>query len=130
MKKTAILFIAVSLATVGTACRQRDEVTTEIKSETDEAGNEVKTEAEAAGRLPGGQEIDAEQQMYRGVVKEIQAGQRVTVETTDGKNLSFDLDEKDTQINLSPSVKVGSKVQVLVQEEKDQPKKITIAPLA
>lgn len=130
MKKSAILFIALSLATVGAACRQRDEVKTEIRTETDEAGNTVKTEAEMAGRLPSGQEIDAEQQMYRGTIKEIQAGQRVTVETADGKDLSFDLDDGDTQVNLSPSVKVGTKVQVLVQQEQDQPKKITIAPLA
>jgi hypothetical protein len=31
---------------------------------------------------------------------------------------------------LSPAVKVGSKVQVMVNQELDQPKKITIAPLA
>jgi hypothetical protein len=128
MKKTAILFAAIVLA-AGTACRDRDEVKTEIKTETDRSGETVKSESEAAGRLPSGQEIDVEQKMYRGTVKEIQSGDRITVETTDGEDVSFDLGGKNTQVNVSPSVKVGSKVQVMVTQEQDQPKKITIAPL-
>jgi hypothetical protein len=131
MKKATLLFVAVSLAGVGTACRDREEVKTEIKSETDATtGETVKTEAEAAGRLPSGQEIQAEQKMYRGTVKEIQAGEKVTIETVDGEDLSFDLGDRNTQVSLSPTVKVGSRVQVMVNQEQDQPKKITIAPLA
>jgi hypothetical protein len=68
--------------------------------------------------------------MYRGTVKEIQAGEKVTIETVDGEDLSFDLGDRNTQVSLSPSVKVGSRVQVMVNQEQDHPKKITIAPLA
>jgi len=128
MKTTAILFAAIALA-AGTACRDREQVKTEIKTETDRNGETVKTEAEAAGRLPGGQEIDVEQKMYRGSVKEIQSGERVTIETTDGEDVSFDLGEKNTIVSVAPSVKVGTKVQVMVTHEQDQPKKVTIAPL-
>ena len=129
MKKTAILFLAFGVAAAG-GCRDREQVETKIETETDRSGEIVRSEAEAAGRVPGGAEIDAEHKMFVGVVRAYKPGKSIEIETTDGDNQTFDLDERGTQVTIPASVKVGSKVEVLVDEQKDLPKKISVVPRA
>ena len=122
--------IAVLLAAFAlTACNRADrtrEVETEIKTETDASGQVVKTEAEAVGRLPGGEKVEAENRMYIGTVTELEAGKRIEIKSTDGETQSFDLAERGTLVTVQPSVAKGQTVEVIVEKQKDQPKKISV----
>ena len=125
MRTAGIIFLALGLAA---AChRGRNEtVETEITTETDAAGNTVKTEAEAAGRLPGGAKIDVENKIYFGTVTEYKAGQHIKISSSDGESHSFDLNERDAKVSVQPSVEQGKLVEVMVETQKDRPKKISV----
>jgi hypothetical protein len=124
MKRLIVVALAFGLAAAA-GCGKRDTVETKIKTETDQSGQTVKTEAETAGRLPGGK-IDTQNRIYIGVVKDYKAGESLKIETSDGKAESFDLNERSTATTVAPSVKVGSTVEVIVEQSKDQPKKLSV----
>jgi hypothetical protein len=125
MKNACVVFLAIGLAA---ACNRgrTEKVETEIETERDAAGNTVKTEAEEAGRLPGGGKIDVENKIYIGTVTEYEAGKRLKISSSDGESHSFDLAERDATVNVQPSVEQGKLVEVMIEKQKDQPKKISV----
>jgi hypothetical protein len=127
MNKAWIVFLALALV-AGCNRNRTEKVETEIKTERDAAGNIVKTEAEVAGRQPGGGRIDAENRIYIGKVTKLETGKRLEIVTSDGDSHSFDLNEKDTQVTVQPSVEIGRTVEVIIEKQKDQPKKLSVIP--
>jgi hypothetical protein len=127
MKKAWIVFLALAAA-AGCNRNRTDKVETEVKTERDAAGNIVKTEAQAAGRQPGGARIDAENRIYIGKVTKLEAGKSLEIVTEDGDSHTFDLKEKDTQVTVQPSVEIGRTVEVIIEKQKDQPKKLSVIP--
>jgi len=125
MRTAGVVFLALGLAV---ACnRARDEkVETEIKTERDDHGNVVKTEAEAAGRMPGGAKIEVENKIYIGKVTQYEAGKKIEITSSDGDSQSFDLAERGAIVSVAPSVEPGQLVEVIVEEQKDRPKKISV----
>lgn len=126
MKNACVVFLAMGLAAAACSRGRTEKVETEIETERDAAGNTVKTEAEEAGRLPGGGKIDVENKIYIGTVTEYEAGRRLKISSSDGESHSFDLAESGATVNVQPSVEQGKLVEVMIEKQKDQPKKISV----
>lgn len=62
-----------------------------------------------------------------GIVKEYQAGEKLKV-LVGKKTQSFDLDEKDVNTTVDPSVAVGSKVKIIETKDANGIKTLTVNP--
>jgi hypothetical protein len=130
--KTPLLFV-LALSVAGGACNRASETETvesKVKTEVDASGQSIETESEVAGRIPGQGEVNIETKTYLGDVTEYTAGKSLKVKMSDGETQSFDLDDDDVRAVVETSVKVGSKVEVVVEKEKGKPTHIMVAPHA
>ena len=126
MRTAGVVFLVSALAVGCQRGRETGKVETEIETKQDAQGNPIKTEAEAAGRLPGGGKIEVENKIYIGKVTRYEAGKKIEITSSDGDSHSFDLSERGATVSVQPSVEQGQLVEVIVEEQKDKPKKISV----
>lgn len=128
MKKFLICVLAAAVGST-VACDRDDtrETGREVREEAKEAGDAIER---GAARLPDDDRLDPttkDHEQYVGIVTRFTAGQTLSIETADGDNQSFDLDETGTKVNLPKSINKGSKVRVTVQRSGNQ-KTINVTP--
>ena len=126
-KFLTFVFAAAVSSTIACDRDNRRDAASEAREEANEAGNAVER---GAARLPDDDRLDPrtkDHEQYVGTVTRFTAGQTLSIETADGDNQSFDLDETGTTVNLPKSINKGSKVQVTVQRSGNQ-KTISVTP--
>jgi hypothetical protein len=131
MKLTPIL-VFVSCAGLAAGCdRSKETAKKEVdtKTETAKSGETVKTDTEVKQETPAGK-VEMQNESYVGRVTEYKPGRKIEIKADDGRSHSFDLKKDDAAVSVEPKVRVGSKVQVMVDKRDDRVRKITIVPHA
>jgi hypothetical protein len=124
-----VLAMGVGL-TLGCRDTKTAKTETKVQTETDAAGQPIETHAETAGRVPDMGTVKARQDEYIGVVSTFTPGKTLEVKMPDGAVRKFDLNDSKKPTTVEPSVKVGSKVEVLVEKDKGQAPRIHVVPHA
>jgi hypothetical protein len=130
MQKFLYILLATSIgATVG-CNRDADTrtVETNVRSEADSAGRPIETEVDVAGRVPDGSKVDLKHEEFVGVVTKFTAGESLEIKGADGSTHKFDLHEKDLVATVSPSIKPGARVEVIVDKPEGGTKTISVVP--
>ncbi len=136
--KTLCLSLALVLTIGATACKPKDESTQEgtveqktpegsatTTSEVDQVGSTLTATSETEIKTDDGTE-KSKLEAVVGTVTEYNPGKKIKVQTGDGDDHSFDLNDNDTTVEIEGNVRVGSKVTVTESTADDGKKKVTI----
>jgi hypothetical protein len=126
-RTVSILMFAALFAACGQKPTQQKKVESTQKSTED--GQPIKSQTEVKQDIPGGT-TDAVNKTYVGTVTAFTAGRKISVQTAEGKIRQFDLDEDGVTVDIEPTVRVGSRVEVIVESHEGQLRKLSIIPHA
>jgi hypothetical protein len=130
--KIAVTLMSVAGLTLGLGCSPKPETMSEkveTKTETMATG-EIATQTTTVEQETPTGTIDKAQETYVGVVTEFKAGDSLEVKLLNGETENFDLDDKDVAVEIGPSVRVGSKVEVTVNKYEGDKRQIRVFPTA
>jgi hypothetical protein len=130
MRSVKYAGLMIALLVGATACQKNDDKVTEeatyeqqtsqgeetTKVESEQVGSTLTATSETTVDTPDGT-VKSETETVIGTVTVYDAGKKIEVLTGASDNHSFDLNDKDTTVNVDGAVKVGSKV--TVTEHKD-----------
>ena len=131
MRRVAVVVLLGFVFLAAAACDKKETPRLEVKSEAKntgpdgakattttesvQIGSTLSATTETKSDTPQGKSKTETEEVI-GTVTAYRAGKEIVVLTGDNKKHSFDLDEKDSQLDMDPRVTVGTKVQ-LVQDK-------------
>jgi hypothetical protein len=130
-KCLSVLFAVALLAGVGCSTNDRNRTAAD-RSTADRdtaADRSSKTTTETTRKTAEGTE-KVTTETYVGEVREYNLGKSIKISTPGHlkKTHTFDLNDKDLTVNVSPNIKIGSRVKISEQKDDNGHKVITIAP--
>ena len=136
--KTLCLSLALVLMIGAAACKPKDETTQEgtveqqtpegtvtTTSESEQVGSTLTATSETEVKTDDGTE-KSKLEAVVGTVTEYTAGKKIKVQTGDGDDHSFDLNDNDTTVEIEGDIRVGSKVTVTESTADNGKKKVVI----
>ena len=142
MRREAVAFLLGFVVLAAAACEKKEAPQLEVKSQAKSTGPDgakttTTTESVQVGTtLAGTTETKSDTSQGKskteteeviGTVTAFKAGKEIEVLTGDDKKHSFDLDEKDTRVDIDPRVTIGTKVQVVQTKDDTGRKSIVVS---
>ena len=132
MRLTPIVAIVSCLGIATGGCARKETQKKEIETKTvtaKDTGEKVQSQTEVKQDTPSGKVV-TENESYVGTVTHYKPGRKIEVKSEDGRSHSFNLKERGAVVTVKPSIRIGTKVQVVVDKRENNVRKITIAPHA
>ena len=142
MRREAVAFLLGFVILTAAACEKKDVPRLEVKSEAKSTGPDgakttTTTESVQVGTtLAGTTETKSDTSQGKskteteeviGTVTAFKAGKEIEVLTGDNKKHSFQLDQKETRVDIDPKVTIGTKVQVVQTKDDAGTKSIVVS---
>jgi hypothetical protein len=85
------------------------------------------TAAMASAGRSSAEAVAPPREAYVGVVKEYHTGRRLMIEASDGRQFTFDLDERGVQVSMPPMLTPGASSEVVIERPRNEAKRIRVA---
>ncbi len=142
MRRAAMVILLGFVFLAAAACEKKETPRLEVKSEAKntgpdgakattttesvQIGSTLSATTETKADTPQGKSKTETEEVI-GTVTAYKAGKEIVVLTGDNKKHSFDLNQKDTRVDIEPRVTIGTKVQVVQTRDDAGSKSITVS---